>query len=77
VSDRVGAECDPAPVATTPTGLCGSCAHQRIVRSGRGSTFSMCERGLTDPAWAKYPPLPVLRCPGHEPRERADRPAGG
>ena len=61
--------------ASTPTGLCGTCAHQRIVRSGRGSTFSMCERGLSDPAWLKYPPLPVLRCRGHEPRP-APGPAG-
>ena len=51
---------------TTPTGLCATCAHQRTVRSGRGSTFSLCERGLVDPAWPKYPRLPVLVCAGHE-----------
>jgi len=58
------------PMASTPTGLCASCTHQRIVRSGRGSSFSMCERGLRDPAWPKYPRLPVLACTGHEPRPR-------
>ncbi len=52
----------------TPIGLCASCLHQRLIRSGRGSTFSLCERGLSDPAWPKYPRLPVLRCPGHERR---------
>lgn len=53
---------------TTPIGLCASCTHQRLIRSGRGSEFSLCERGLSDPAWPKYPRLPVLRCAGHEPR---------
>lgn len=56
-------------MGTTPTGLCATCRHQRTIRSGRGSTFSMCERGLRDPAWPKYPRLPVLRCAGHERRE--------
>ncbi|MBA2348805.1 MAG: hypothetical protein H0V81_10970 [Solirubrobacterales bacterium] len=51
----------------TPVGLCSSCTHQRMIRSGRGSTFSMCERGLKDDAWPKYPRLPVLRCRGYEP----------
>jgi hypothetical protein len=59
-------------MASPPTGLCATCRHQRVVRSGRGSTFSMCERGLTDAAWPKYPPLPVLRCSGHEPRPPAE-----
>jgi hypothetical protein len=31
------------------------------------STFVLCARGLTDPAYAKYPRLPVLGCPGYEP----------
>ena len=36
-----------------------------IVKSNR-STFYMCLRSLTDPEYRKYPPLPVLRCPGYE-----------
>jgi hypothetical protein len=62
-------------MSTTPTGLCATCAHQRMIRSGRGSTFSMCERGLTEEAFEKYPRLPVLRCGGHEPRKAAPGPA--
>jgi hypothetical protein len=27
----------------------------------------MCNRSLTDPAYDKYPRLPVLQCPGYEP----------
>lgn len=30
--------------------------------------FYLCERSLTDPRYPKYPPLPVLSCPGYEPR---------
>lgn len=53
--------------------LCDSCLHQRLVRTGRGSRFSLCERALTDPAYPKYPRLPVVRCPGHEPRDGGQR----
>jgi len=48
-------------------GLCSSCVHQKLVRSGRGSTFSMCLRHKSDPSYPKYPRLPVKACPGHEP----------
>ena len=49
-------------------GLCDSCVHQQLVHTTRGSTFSLCRRSKTEPAFAKYPRLPVLRCPGHEAR---------
>lgn len=54
--------------ASTPTGLCATCVHQRVIRNTRGSTFSLCERSKTDPAYPKYPRLPVVACAGHEPR---------
>ena len=47
-------------------GLCNLCLHQRVVRSGRGSLFSMCRRAATDDAYMKYPPIPVLECRGFE-----------
>ena len=54
-------------------GLCDTCAHQQVVRNTRGSVFSLCLRSRTDPAYPKYPPVPVLACAGHEPRDqRAD-----
>jgi hypothetical protein len=56
--------------AAIKAGLCDSCRHQRIVRNTRGSAFSLCERSRTDPAYPRYPRLPVLRCAGHEPREK-------
>ena len=51
-------------------GLCDSCRHQRLVPNTRGSTFSLCERSKTDPRFAKYPRIPVERCPGYEERDR-------
>ena len=52
-------------------GLCDSCRHQRMVRNTRGSAFSLCERSRTDPAFPRYPRLPVTECSGHEAREEA------
>lgn len=48
-------------------GLCDSCRHQRLVPNTRGSVFSLCERSREDPAYPRYPRIPVLRCPGFEP----------
>jgi len=48
-------------------GLCESCRHARSIVSGKGSVFLMCELSKTDPRFRKYPPLPVMRCPGYEP----------
>ena len=47
-------------------GLCDTCAQQQLVRNTRGSTFSLCRRSRDDPAYARYPRLPVLACPGYE-----------
>ena len=44
-------------------------APEAIVKSGRGSVFSMCLRHRTDERFPKYPRLPVERCPGYERRE--------
>ena len=57
-------------------GLCDACRHQRLIRTTRGSEFSMCGRAKTDPRFAKYPPLPVLACPGFEPVTGPDRLSG-
>ena len=49
-----------------PAGLCDSCEHQKLVRTGRGSTFSMCLRHRTEPErYPKYPRLPVNACVGY------------
>jgi hypothetical protein len=67
----------PAGESGSGAGLCDSCAHQQIVRNTRGSTFSLCLRSREDPAYPRYPRLPVLACPGYEAEERgAARSAG-
>jgi hypothetical protein len=48
-------------------GLCATCVHAKVIMSSRGSTFYLCQRSLADPAFPRYPPLPVVRCAGHEP----------
>ena len=47
-------------------GLCALCAHTRRVESQRGSVFYLCVRSRDDSRYRKYPPLPVLACPGFE-----------
>ncbi len=52
-------------------GLCDTCRHQKVIRNTRGSSFSMCLRSREDPDYPKYPRVPVLSCPGHQPRDGA------
>ena len=49
-------------------GLCDDCRHQRLVRTGRGSMFSMCQLSRTDPTFPKYPRVPVVECSGFDSR---------
>ena len=45
-------------------GLCGACVSVRLVENRRGSVFYRCGLSEEDPRFTKYPPLPVLTCPG-------------
>ncbi|HEU5262949.1 MAG TPA: YciI family protein [Gemmatimonadales bacterium] len=47
-------------------GLCFTCRWMRAVTTRRGSTFFRCSLAETDPRFVRYPPLPVLSCPGYE-----------
>ncbi|HVR97855.1 MAG TPA: hypothetical protein VMW27_14650 [Thermoanaerobaculia bacterium] len=49
-----------------PAGLCASCVHLRVVASKR-SVFVRCGLAEVDPAFPKYPRLPVMACPGYTP----------
>jgi hypothetical protein len=51
-----------------PIGLCADCVNARRIESDRGATFLLCELSATDPAFPKYPALPVLRCSGFTPK---------
>lgn len=48
-------------------GLCATCRHAKIITSDRGSQFLRCLLADVDPAFPKYPPLPVLSCRGWAP----------
>ena len=52
--------------------LCRTCARVRFVETGR-STFLLCGLAREDPRFAKYPPQPVIACPGYA-RSDADPP---
>ncbi len=56
-----------------PAGLCDSCRHQKLIGNTRGSVFSLCLRARTDPAFPKYPRLPVASCRGYEAVSEARR----
>lgn len=47
-------------------GLCSRCKWKREIVTDKGSRFTLCERSFVDSRYAKYPPLPVLRCAGFE-----------
>ena len=52
-------------------GLCETCRWVRLVTNRRGSVFYRCLRADADPAdprFVRYPPLPVLQCPGYDRR---------
>ncbi len=59
----------------TTVGLCAACVHARTITNRRGSTFWHCGLSRTDPAFPRYPRLPVLRCPGFRPGTPASEPA--
>jgi hypothetical protein len=66
MNDRANAGQEPAEV-----GLCALCRHAQIIRSDRGQSFFMCLRSRTNPAFPRYPALPVLTCVGYEPAAAA------
>jgi hypothetical protein len=58
-------------------GLCDTCHHQQVVRNTRGSVFSLCRRSRDEPErFARYPRVPVLRCPGYEEATAAEADPG-
>ena len=53
--------------AAADAGLCASCRHAQVIESSRGSRFYLCRKSLEDPAYPRYPRLPVVDCAGFEP----------
>jgi hypothetical protein len=57
-------------VTSPRVGLCETCCFARKIESSKGSVFWLCERAKSDARFRKYPPLPVLSCPGYEAEKR-------
>ena len=51
-----------SPALDPAVGLCSLCRYARLVRSGRGSRFWLCERAANDRSLRKYPVLPRTEC---------------
>jgi hypothetical protein len=49
----------------TPS-LCETCKNMREARTAR-SRFLLCGLSVTNVAYPKYPPQPVVRCDGYQP----------
>lgn len=56
---------------TADPGLCATCEHLRLLASKR-SVFVRCGLAETDPAFVRYPPLPVRACRGYRPARASD-----
>jgi len=48
-------------------GLCASCRFAEVIISSHDSTFYLCALSATNPAFQRYPILPVRRCAGYLP----------
>jgi len=46
--------------------LCEVCAERRVITSGTGSRFLLCQKSLADKHYPKYPPQPVVQCTGFQ-----------
>jgi hypothetical protein len=53
--------------------LCETCASMREIVTPKGSRFLLCQLSQTDPAFPKYPPQPVARCDGYQPRDSKEQ----
>jgi hypothetical protein len=63
------------PKSELNAGLCSSCLNARRIASDRGSVFIMCKVSAIDPAFPKYPRLPVLSCSAYSPGSESTRDA--
>ena len=41
---------------------CLGCKYRRLITSGSGSVFLLCQYGLVEESWPKYPSQPVAEC---------------
>ncbi len=53
----------------TNAGLCADCRHAQRLAAKRAH-YLRCRRSDDEPAYPRYPRLPVVACPGYEPGGR-------
>jgi hypothetical protein len=53
-------------------GLCDHCTNVQVIENRRGSRFYRCRLADIDPAFVRYPPLPVISCPGFAPVDEVE-----
>ena len=53
--------------------LCETCANMREVRTAK-SRFVLCQLSAANNGYPKYPPQPICRCAGFEPKDRVSEP---
>ena len=74
--DIVPSKLDREPDLKRPTlsraGLCATCRHGKGIVSDRGSVFLRCMLSDRDPAFPRYPRLPVLSCAGWSATESSE-----
>lgn len=58
---------DRLAAAGVRPGLCATCRNARVVAS-RSSVFLRCALADVDPAFPRYPRLPVIECSGFDAR---------
>jgi len=44
----------------------------REIITPKGSRFLLCQLSKSDPAYAKYPPQPIVRCHGYQHKEKME-----
>ena len=57
-------------------GLCARCANVQVIENRRGSRFYRCRLADIDPAFMRYPPLPVISCVGFTQKSEVAAPEG-
>jgi hypothetical protein len=48
-------------------GLCASCRHALVRPTRKGTVYLRCGYASIDPAYPRYPTLPVVRCAAYTP----------
>ncbi len=53
--------------------LCETCAWVREVITAKQSRFLLCQLSRSNPAFAKYPPQPVIKCDGFQQKDTEEQ----